>query len=199
MANACFASKDCWIAWFRDCDLAKRQRFEGLSVLRGLIRDSVEGIVWAVPAGGEGAPVERPGARQDNRLFLDGRACVCYCFSELTARPARRFMGPGWRLRFHAKRKGGQALENKQLREISPFAPPMISRTYDQRRETARFARRKESFVFAGSSAPSRPKTQGSEVNGGFGARAADIAQVRLDRTAVASMESERLRFYFPF
>jgi hypothetical protein len=30
----------------------------------------VEGIVWAVPAGGEGAPVEGRGARQDNRLFL---------------------------------------------------------------------------------------------------------------------------------
>jgi hypothetical protein len=58
------------------------------------------------------------------------------------------------------------------------FAPPMISRTYDQRRETARFARRKESFVFAGFSASSRPKTQGSEINGGFGARAADVARV---------------------
>jgi hypothetical protein len=29
-------------------------------------RDSVEGIVFAVFAGGEGAPVERRGARQDN-------------------------------------------------------------------------------------------------------------------------------------
>jgi hypothetical protein len=45
MANARFVSKGCWIAWFRDCDLAKRQRFEGPSVLRGLIRDSVEWIV----------------------------------------------------------------------------------------------------------------------------------------------------------
>ena len=76
--------------------------------------------------------------------------------------------GPGWRLRFHAKRKAGQAIENKQLREMVHFAPPMISRTYDQRRETARFARRKESFAFAGFSASSTPKTQGSEINGGF-------------------------------
>ena len=35
-----------------------------------VIQDSVEWIVWAVPAGNEGAPVEVRGARQDNRLFL---------------------------------------------------------------------------------------------------------------------------------
>jgi hypothetical protein len=76
-----------------------------------------------------------------------------------------------------AKRKGGQVIENKQLREMVHFARPMISRTYDQRRETARFARRKESFAFAGFSASSRPKTQGSEIDGGFGARAAYVAR----------------------
>jgi hypothetical protein len=75
-----------------------------------------------------------------------------------------------------AKRKRGQVIENKQLREMVHFAPPMISRTYDQRRKTARFARRKESFAFAGFSASSRPKTQGSEINGGFGGRAEDVA-----------------------
>jgi hypothetical protein len=123
MANACFASKGCWIAWFRDCDLAKRRRFEGLSVLRGLIRDSVEGIVWAVPAGGEGAPVEGRGARQDNRLFLDGPASICYCFSEQN-KAGSPFQRAGMaRLRFHAKRKGGQAIENKQFCEIPRFAP----------------------------------------------------------------------------
>jgi hypothetical protein len=79
-------------------------------------------------------------------------------------------------LRFHAKRKGAQAIENKQLREMAHFAPPMISMTYDAARETARFARRKESFAFAGFSASSRPKTQGSEINGGFKARVADVA-----------------------
>jgi hypothetical protein len=31
-------------------------------------------------------------------------------------------------------------------------------------------------LAFAGFSASSRPKTQGSEINGGFGARAADVA-----------------------
>ena len=70
----------------------------------------------------------------------------------------------------------GQAIENKQLREMAHFAPPMISMTYDQRRETARFARRKNPFVFAGFSASSTPNTQRSEINGGFGARAADVA-----------------------
>jgi hypothetical protein len=75
-----------------------------------------------------------------------------------------------------AKRKGGQAIENKQLREMAYFAPIMISTTYDQRRETVRFARRKESFAFAGFSSSSTPNTQGGEINGGFGAHAADVA-----------------------
>ena len=76
-----------------------------------LIRDSVEWIVWAVPADGEGAPVEGRGARQDNRLFLDGPAGACYCFSELAARLARGFMWPGWRLRFMRNEKGVKALK----------------------------------------------------------------------------------------
>ena len=71
----------------------------------------------------------------------------------------------------NAKRKGDQAIENKQVCEMVHFAAPMISRTYDQRRETARFARRKESFRFPWFSASSRAKTQGSEISGGFGAR----------------------------
>jgi hypothetical protein len=78
------------------------------------VRDSVERIVWAVPASGEGAPVEGWGARQDNRLFLDGRAGVCYFFSELALRPARRFMRAGMALAIRAKRKWGQVIENKQ-------------------------------------------------------------------------------------
>jgi hypothetical protein len=75
---------------------------------------------------------------------------------------------PGWRLRFHAKRKRGQAIENKQFCEMVHFAPVMISRTYDPRRETARFARRKNPFAFAGFSASSTAKAQGSEINGGI-------------------------------
>jgi hypothetical protein len=34
-------------------------------------------------------------------------------------------------LAIRAKRKWGQALENKRSRETTDFAPPMISRTYD--------------------------------------------------------------------
>ena len=113
---------------------------------RRVIRDSVEGIVWAVPAGSEGAPVEGRGVRQDNRLFLDGRACVCYCFSELVSRPARRFMWAGMAVAIGTKRKWGQAIENKQFWEIAHFADPVVSRTYGQRRETVRFAQRSESF-----------------------------------------------------
>jgi hypothetical protein len=87
-------------------------------------------------------------------------------------------MRAGMAVAIPVKRKGGQVVENKQSREITRFRAPMISRTYDQRRETIRFARRKESFAFAGFSASSRPKTQVSEINGGFGARAADVARV---------------------
>jgi hypothetical protein len=77
--------------------------------------------------------------------------------------------------------KKGEAIENKQLREMVHFAPPMISMGYDQRRETARFARRKNPFAFAGFSASSRLKTQGSEINGGFGgARGGRCASLRL-------------------
>jgi hypothetical protein len=59
--------------------------------VRVVIRDSVEWIVWAVPAGSEGAPVEGRGARQDNRLFLDEPAGVCYCFSELSGKASPPF------------------------------------------------------------------------------------------------------------
>jgi hypothetical protein len=40
-------------------------------------------------------------------------------------------------------------IENKQSREIADSSPLMISRTYDQRRETFRFVSRKIRFVFA--------------------------------------------------
>jgi hypothetical protein len=58
------------------------------------------------------------------------------------------------------------------------FALIMISTTYDQRRETARFARRKESFRFCRFSGSSRPKTQWCELDGGFKARVADVARL---------------------
>jgi hypothetical protein len=96
-------------------------------------------------------------------------------------------MGPGWRLRFHAKRKAGQVIENKQLREMAHFVPIMISTAYGQRRETARFARRKNPFAFAGFSASSRPKTQGSEINGGFGGARGGRSATRRLGTGAAS------------
>jgi hypothetical protein len=39
-------------------------------------------------------------------------------------------MRAGMALAIHAKQKGGQAIENKQLSEMAYFAPLMISRTY---------------------------------------------------------------------
>jgi hypothetical protein len=92
-------------------------------VLKRLIRDSLELIVWAVPAGGEGAPVEGRGARQDNRLFLDGRAGVCYCFSESAARPARRFMGPDGACDSMRNEKWGKPLKTNNCAKWSISHP----------------------------------------------------------------------------
>jgi hypothetical protein len=69
------------------------------------------------------------------------------------------------------------------------FAPIMISTAYDQRRETVRFAQRKESFRFCRFSGSSRPKTQGSEINGGFGARVADVARAGDSEMAAQAIE----------
>jgi hypothetical protein len=113
-----------------------------------LRRDSLEGIVWAVPAGGECAPVEGPGARQDNRLFLDGRAGRLLLFFRTGRKAHSPFHVARMALAIPAKRKGGQAVENKQLCEMIHFASPMISMTYGKRRETVRFARRKECRFF---------------------------------------------------
>jgi hypothetical protein len=57
-------------------------------------------------------------------------------------------MWAGMALAIRAKRKRGQAIENKQFCEMAHFVPPMISTTYDQARETVRFALRNESFRF---------------------------------------------------
>jgi hypothetical protein len=78
----------------------------------------------------------------------------------------------------HAKRKGGQAIENKQSCEMAPFVPPMISMAYGRLAKPFVSLGERKPFAFAGFSASSRAKTQGSESNGGFGARATDVAQV---------------------
>jgi hypothetical protein len=119
----------------------------------------------------------RDGARGKTiDFFLTDRRVSGTVFPNL-GKAGSPFHGAGMALAIHAKRKWGQAIENKQFCEMAYFAPIMISRTYGQRRETVRFARRKDPFVFAGFSASSRPKTQGSEINGGFG-RVADVARV---------------------
>jgi hypothetical protein len=81
-------------------------------------------------------------------FFLTDRRGSVTVFQNSRQGRARRFMRAGMALAIHAKRKGRQAIENKQVCEMAYFAPIMISTTYDQRRETARFARRKESFRF---------------------------------------------------
>jgi hypothetical protein len=118
----------------------------------------------------DGAPGKPTG------FFLDEPAGVGYCFSELK-RPARRFSAPGWRLRLVRSEKGGQAIENKQFCEMGPFASPMIPTTYDQLAKPFVSLREMNPLAFAGFSASSRSKTRWREINGGFGARAADVTR----------------------
>jgi hypothetical protein len=69
-----------------------------------------------------------------------------------------------WIERAHAtraKQKGGQPIENKQYDEILDFVPPMISMTYDQRRESLSFRLAKDSFRFRCFWASRRPKRNG--------------------------------------
>jgi hypothetical protein len=54
----------------------------------------------------------------------------------------------------------------------------MISTTYRQLAKPFVSLSEMNPLAFAGFSASSRLKTQGSEINGGFGARAADVARV---------------------
>jgi hypothetical protein len=64
-------------------------------------------------------------------------------------------------MRKAAKQKRGQPIENKQSREIAPFALPMISMTYDPRRETFPFAYAQYSFRFRGLRPGRGPKRSG--------------------------------------
>src|SRR6516165_9590130 len=73
---------------------------------------------------------------------------------------------------------GKEHVENKQFCETTSFAPPMISMAYGRLAKPFVSLSEMNPLAFAGFSASSRPKTQGSEINGGFGARAADVARV---------------------
>ncbi|HXE24268.1 MAG TPA: hypothetical protein VN637_05215 [Roseiarcus sp.] len=79
-------------------------------------------------------PVERRGARQDSRLFLDEPAGRLLLFFRIEgeAELASHRRGRFWAFAIRAKRKGGQAIENKQFREMVHFAPPMISMACDR-------------------------------------------------------------------
>jgi hypothetical protein len=99
-----------------------------------MLRHSADGIASVVAAGGESARPREGAPGKTNDFFLDEPAGVGYCFSELTSKVApcvSRGPRPG-RVAILAKRNGGQALENKQFREMPDFAPAMISKTYGQ-------------------------------------------------------------------
>jgi hypothetical protein len=75
--SACFLVIELAASSVSKVDAVVRLRYVAARADRFLIRDSVDWIVWAVPAGSEGAPVEGRAARQGSRLFLDEPATVC--------------------------------------------------------------------------------------------------------------------------
>jgi hypothetical protein len=70
----------------------------------------------------------------------------------------------------------------------------MISRTYDPLAKPSVSLGKRNPFAFAGFSASSRPKTQGSEINSGFGARAADVARACNSEQAPQAVGIESLK-----
>jgi hypothetical protein len=115
-----------------------------------------------------------PGENID--IWLTDRARLCYCFSELGGRPARRFMGPKTALTIRAKRNGGQVIENTQFREMGHFVRPMISMAYD--RGAKRFVSLGEMrpVDFVGFPPRRGPNRRDREIDAGFWGRAADVA-----------------------
>ena len=102
-------------------------------------------------------------------ICLTHRRASVNVFQNLMTRPARASQRPRATggVGGGAKRKGDQVIENKQFREIALFRSPMISRTYDPRREPARFVLRKIAFAFAVFPARRGPKRNGREIDGG--------------------------------
>jgi hypothetical protein len=92
-------------------------------------------------------PVERmvrQAVDKKDRHFLDKPASLLVLFFRTDGAgarlPMRAYQGGGRRSRFGAKRKRGQAIENKRSREMPHFAPQMISRTYGEGAKRFHFA-----------------------------------------------------------
>jgi hypothetical protein len=137
----------------------------------------LNGSFGQFPPASEGAPVEGQGARQDNRLFfLTNRRTPITVFPNLRAGRLAVSGGLGWRLR-SGEAERGQAIENKQFCEMTHFLHPMISKAYDKLAKPFASLSEMNPLAFAGFSSSSRPKTQWREIDGGFGARAADATR----------------------
>ena len=113
----------------------------------------------------------RTASSPDRDVFHSSPRMIATVFQSW--RPARRFMGPGRRLRFHAKRKGGQAIENKQFCEMAYFASPMISMTS---KPFVSLGERK-SFAFAVFPPRRGPRRKGAKSTADSGL-ASDVARV---------------------
>jgi hypothetical protein len=107
-------------------------------------------VIFVAENGEDSRPrLERVGARQENRHYLDEPAGVCYCFSEVSLQasvalliaPADRRFGGG------AKRKWGQVIGNKQFHETAHLAPPMSAMTCNRFTKPI-VSLREESFRF---------------------------------------------------
>jgi hypothetical protein len=112
-----------------------------------------------------------------------------------SARAIRGLGGGGSQaLAIRAKRKGDQVVENKQFREMSDFAPPIISRTYDPVAKPSVSFGEMNSSAFAWFFRPSRPERKDRETNRGFRVRAAEVARLNGSEMAPQALEMAQNR-----
>ena len=139
------------------------------SALDGCARNSVDEIALGGRPPAK-APSRGRGARQDNRLFLDKLMSGPLLFSRIVGKAGLRFsVGAGGAVGRKREAKGGQVVENKQTREMTPVSCPNDINGLRPRPETVRFVWRNMNRAFGAFSSSPWPKRKGRAIDGGFG------------------------------
>jgi hypothetical protein len=118
------------------------------------------------------SPVKRRGAGKTIDFFLTNRRERVTVFQNLVAKPGSRVSRAPLGLSALAREERGQAIENKQFREMLRFR---ASRTYGPLANASLCEM--NPFVFADFPPRGGPKRNDREADGGFGARAAEAAR----------------------
>ena len=103
-------------------------------------------------------------------------------------------MGPEAALAIHAKRNGGQAIENKRSREMARFRIVMTPMAYDRRAKRFISLCEMTPVDFIGPSPRQGPKRKAGENDGRFRARAAEAARDLRCYAAFAARKRRRKR-----